>query len=390
MKDKINAMSLEQLTARAAEIDGTELSTLSTDELTQLDEERQLIRVRLAELRLQAARNQEQRSSVAGMDKPGRKAPEDNPAEKRTYDIASPEYRSGFLKTMLGRQSEMTQEERDAISYVATTTDSTYGAGLLVNKTLMDKIWERVKETHSIVADIDMLSFPGIIDIPIHTQIVQGDAATVAENAQNDDEVNQFITITLNGQDISKHLWISYAMQKMSIDAFEPYLAKEIATRIGDKVATMIVTQILTDYDSTNNTMNSTAVKAASYKDMAELFAMPTLGEGRFVVYGKRATIYKYLVGMVDTTGRPIFQPNAQTGAENVLIDAPVKEEDAVPDNVLLVGYPQTVVGNMIQDIMIESDRDIVKHKIVYSGYARFGCRLVQPKAFAKYTVKQS
>jgi len=390
MKDKINAMSLEQLIARAAEIDGTELSTLSTDELTQLDEERQLIRVRLAELRLQAARNQEQRAYVAGLDKPGHKPPEDKPAEKRTYDTASPEYRSGFLKTMLGRQSEMTQEERDAISYVATTTDSTYGAGLLVNKTLMDKIWERVKETHSIVADIDMLSFPGIIDIPIHTQIVQGDATTVAENAQNDDEVNQFITITLNGQDISKHLWISYAMQKMSIDAFEPYLAKEIATRIGDKVATMIVNQILTDYDSTNNSMNSTAVKAASYKDMAELFAMPTLGEGRFVVYGKRATIYKYLVGMVDTTGRPIFQPNAQTGAENILIDAPVKEEDAVPDNVLLVGYPQTVVGNMIQDIMIESDRDIVKHKIVYSGYARFGCRLVQPKAFAKYTVKQS
>lgn len=390
MKDKINAMSLEQLTARAAEIDGTELSTLSTDELTQLDEERQLIRVRLAELRLQAARNQEQRANVAGMDKPGRKAPEDKPAEKRTYDTASPEYRSGFLKTMLGRQSEMTQEERTAVDYVATTTDNTYGAGLLVNKTLMDKIWERVKETHSIVADIDMLNFPGIIDIPIHTQIVQGDATTVEENAQNDDEVNQFITITLNGQDISKHLWISYAMQKMSIDAFEPYLAKEIATRIGDKVATMIVTQILTDYDSTNNTMTSTAVKAVSYKDMAELFSMPTLGEGRFVVYGKRATIYKYLVGMVDTTGRPIFQPNAQTGAENVLIDAPVKEEDAVPANVLLVGYPQTVVGNMIQDVMIETDRDIVKHKICYSGYARFGCKLVQPTAFAKYTVKQS
>lgn len=390
MKDKINAMSLEQLTARAAEIDGTELSTLSTDELTQLDEERQLICVRLAELRLQAARNQEQRSKVAGMDKPGHKAPEDKPTEKRTYDTASPEYRSGFLKTMLGREKDLTAEERDAISYVATTTDATYGAGLLINKSLMDKIWDRVKETHSIVADIDMLSFPGIIDIPVRTAIVQGDATTVAENAQNDDEINQFITITINGQDISKHLWITYAMQKMAIDAFEPFLAKEIAARIGDEIATLIVTQILTDYDATNNAMNSTAVKAASYKDMAELFSMPENGEGPFVVYGKRATIYKYLVGMVDTTGKPIFQPSAQAGAQNILIDSPVKVEDAVPANVLLVGYPQTVVGNMIQDIMIETDRDVVKHKIVYSGYARFGCRLVQPKAFAKYTVKQS
>lgn len=389
MKEKIWAMALEQLNARAAEIDGMELENLKTDELTALDEERQMITARLAEMRLQAARQQEQRAKAASAGLMNvHKPPEDKPAEKRTYDTASPEYRSGFLKTMLGR--ELTTEERDAISYVATTTDTTYGAGLLVNKSLMDKIWERVKETHSIVADIDMQHFPGIYEIPVHTEIVQGDAATVNEGEGNDDEINRFITIQLNGTDISKHVWISYAMQKMSIDAFEPFLAKEIAARIGDKIAQLTVTQILSDFDSTNNSMNSTAVKAASYKDMAELFALPTLGEGRFVVYGKRATIYKYLVGMVDTTGRPIYQPSAQTGAESVLIDAPVKEEDAVPDNVLLVGYPQTVVGNMIQDPMIEKDRDIVLHKIVYSGYARYGCKLVQPKAFAKYTVKQS
>lgn len=390
MKKKIWGMTLEQLNARAAEIDGMELENLKTDELTALDEERQLITARLAEMRLQAARQQEQRNKAANADLNGRKPPENKPTEKRTYDTASPEYRSGFLKTMLGRENELNAEERDAISYVATTTDTTYGAGLLVNKSLMDKIWERVKETHSIVADIDMQHFPGIYEIPVHTEIVQGDAATVAEAEGNDDEINRFITIQLNGQDISKHVWISYAMQKMSIDAFEPFLAKEIATRIGDKIAQLTVAQILTDFDAANNAMDSTAVKAASYKDMAELFALPTLGEGRFIVYGKRATIYKYLVGMVDTTGRPIYQPSAQTGAESILIDAPVKEEDAVPDNVLLVGYPQTVVGNMIQDLMIENDRDIVKHKIVYSGYARYGCKLVQPTAFAKYTVKQS
>ena len=46
MKEKIYAMRIEQLNARAAEIDGMELCTLSTDELTQLDEERQLISCR--------------------------------------------------------------------------------------------------------------------------------------------------------------------------------------------------------------------------------------------------------------------------------------------------------------------------------------------------------
>ena len=67
-----------------------------------------------------------------------------------------------------------------------------------------------------------------------------------------------------------------------------------------------------------------------------------------------------------------------------------MKVEDAVAANVLYIGYPKQVVGNMIQDIMVESDKDIKKHVITYAGYARFECKLLAPAAFAKVTVKQS
>ena len=100
--------------------------------------------------------------------------------------------------------------------------------------------------------------------------------------------------------------------------------------------------------------------------------------------------IYGKLVGMVDTTGRPIFQPDAQAGAKGQLVGFPIKQEDGIADNKILIGYPKTVVGNIIQDIMVETDRDIKKHVITYAGYARAEFKLVAEKAFALLTVTPS
>ncbi|MBR4635754.1 MAG: phage major capsid protein [Clostridia bacterium] len=393
MKEKINAMTLTQLEARAREIDGMELSTLSTDELVAIDEERQYIRVRMAEMRLAAARVQEQRSRVAaGAGNPLGKAPAGEP-EKKSYTSESAEYRSGFLKTLLGGAEfghPLTAEERTAISYVATTTDETYGAKLLVSKTMANEIWTRMEEEHAILGDITMYRTGTILEIAVHTGIVQGDADAVDENEANDDEVNNFITVSLTGQDFSKHVNISYAMAKMAIDAFEPFLINEIAGRLGGKLAAYTFGKIASGYDSTNNAINTAAVKAVAYKDVAGLMALLKNAKGQAVFYARRNTIYNYLVGMVDTTGRPIFQPNAQAGQEGTLIGCPVKVEDAVGANEIYVGYPKNVVGNTIQDIMIESDRDIKKHVITHSGYARYDAKLIQPASFAKLTVKQS
>lgn len=393
MKEKINAMTLTQLEARAREIDGMELSTLSTDDLVAIDEERQYIRVRMAEMRLAAARVQEQRSRVAaGAGNPLSKAPAGEP-EKKSYTSESAEYRSGFLKTLLGGADfghPLTAEERDAVAYVATTTDETYGAKLLVSKSMANEIWTRMEEEHAILGDITMYRTNTILEIAIHTGIVQGDADAVDENEANDDEINNFITVSLTGQDFSKHVDISYAMAKMAIDAFEPFLINEIAERLGAKLAAFTFGKIASGYDSTNNAISTAAVKAVAYKDVASLMALLKNAKGQAVFYARRNTIYNYLVGMVDTTGRPIFQPNAQAGQEGTLIGCPVKVEDAVGANEIYVGYPKNVVGNTIQDIMIESDRDIKKHVITHSGYARYDARLIQPASFAKLTVKQS
>ena len=156
---------------------------------------------------------------------------------------------------------------------------------------------------------------------------------------------------------------------------------------MGDAMADDVIAQIGTDMTSTNK-VESTAEGALSFKELATVFGM-LKRVGAVSVYATRLTIYNYLVGMVDTTGRPIFQPSAQAGQEGVILGAQIKVEDSVADNVILIGDGKKLVYNMVQDIMIESDKDIKKHVTTYSGYARGEGALIDPDAFVQLTVKQ-
>lgn len=297
--------------------------------------------------------------------------------ETRSYGPSSPEYRNAFLKNLL--DLDMTKEERAAFVHTTANTSA------VLPTTMLNTIWDLVSQRHSIMGDITIYRTGTILEVVKHTAIAQGAAKTVAENTANDDEQNTFVKVTLSGKDFSKHVDISYAMERMSIDAFEQYLIDEISASLGDAMADDVIAQIGTDMTS-GNKVNSAANSALTFKELAALFGK-LKRVNTVSVYATRATIYNYLVGMVDTTGRPIFQPSAQAGQEGVILGAQIKVEDSVADNVILVGDARKVNYNMVQDIMIESDRDIKKHVTTYSGYARGSGALIDPDAFAQLTV---
>lgn len=381
-------MTHEEIEARRAELDAMDTSSMSAEEITKMTEEYRDLNRQDEEIRKAVAEAAETRAAVAaGAGTVIKEFKEESEERKMTYTTESKEYRDAFLKSMLNM--ELSAEERDAINFVATTTDATYGSGNVLPRTMLNQIWDLIEDQHSILGDITMYRTGTILEVAKRTEISQGDAKSVNENAANDDEVNTFAKVTLSGKDFSKHVNISYAMAKMSVDSFEAFLTNEIADRIGAALAADVVTQIKTDYYSTGNAVTTANEKKIVWTDLSGALALLKNAKGPVVVYGQRATIYNYLVGMADTTGRPIYQPNAQAGAEGTLIGYPVKVEEAVDANKLLIGYPQQVVGNMVQDIMVEAERDIKKHVITYAGYARFECKLMAPKAFALLTVDQ-
>ena len=296
------------------------------------------------------------------------------------YNAASPEYRTAFLRNLLGE--DMSPEERAAFVHTTANTPN------VLPTTMLNTIWDLVSTEHSIMGDITIYRTGTILEVVKHTAITQGAAKVVAENTANDDETNTFVKVPLSGKDFSKHVDISYAMERMSLDALEQYLTSEIARQLGAAMAADVVAQIGTDMAAGNK---KTSAKAATvtFSEIAGLFGS-LARVSNVVVYAKRSTIYKYLVGMVDSSGRPIFQTTAQQGAAGTILGATIKVEDAVADNVMLIGDPKKVVYNMVQDIMIESDRDIKKHVTTHSGYARGQGALIDGAAFAQLTVTTS
>lgn len=361
-----------RLSAIAGELenDGADIDALETEVRSLKAEKEQMIQAAEKRNKLKAEVAAGAAGSVV------RRFAPDKP-EERAYGADSREYRSAFLKDLLGQ--EMTREERAAFVHMTTNTSA------VLPTTMLNTIWDLVSQRHAIMGDITIYRTGTILEVVKHTAIAQGAAKTLAENTANDDEQNTFVKVTLSGKDFSKHVDISYAMERMSIDALEQYLIDEISASLGDALADDVIAQIGTDMTA-GNKVNSAANDTLTFKELAALFGK-LKRVGTVTVYATRATIYNHLVGMVDTTGRPVFQPSAQAGQEGVILGAQIKVEDSVADNVILIGDGRRFVYNMVQDVMIESDKDIKKHVTTYSGYARGSGALIDPDSFAQLTV---
>lgn len=375
-------MNLEQITARLEEIrgllenDNAENIEALTAEVTELESRKK----ELEEI--------EARKKAAEMLEKKEAQPQNiiKPVEgrKEMFALDSKEYRDAWCKEMLGLP--MTDEERTAFVHTTGTT-SGQSAGYTVPTTLLNKIWDLVESKHSILGDITIYRTGTILEVAKRTAIAAGDAATVSEGAApSDDENNTFAKVTLSGKDFAKAVEISYALGIMSIDGFESFITNEIAERLGAALASDVMTQIASDYYSTGNDLDVGTSGKIVWGDVVNALSVLENAQD-IVIYAKQATIYKYIAGMVDSTGRPIFQANANESLRGYLMGFPVKVEEAAGTDLVWFVDPKQVVGNMVQDIMVESDKDIKKHVNIFSGYARFQCALLAPKAAAKLDV---
>lgn len=375
-------MNLEEIKARLEEIRGL-LQSETAENIEALTQEVTDLESRKKELEDMEARKQAA-ELLEKMEVQPQKIIKPAEGRKDMFEIDSKEYRTAWCKEMLGLP--MSEEERTAFVHTTGTT-SGQTAGYTVPTTLLNTIWDLIEEKHSILGDITIYRTGTILEVAKRTAIAAGDAATVAEGAAPaNDENNTFAKVTLSGKDFAKAVEISYALGIMSIDGFEQFITNEIADRLGAALAADVITQIGTDYYSTGNDLDVATSGKVVWSDIASAFAV-LKNATNVTVYASQATIYKYIVGMVDSTGRPIFQQTANEGVRGYLLGAPVKVEDAIADDLIWIGDPKQVVGNMVQDIMVESDKDIKKHVNIFSGYARFQCSLLAPKAFAKLDV---
>lgn len=303
----------------------------------------------------------------------------DNTLKRKDIGVGSDAYRNAFFKHLLGQDDQMTQLENEAFTHTTTTTSAP------LPTTMLNTIWDLVTGQHAIMGDITIYRTGTILEVVKHTEVSQGKAKKVAEATANDDEQNTMVKVTLSGNDFSKHVNVSYAEAKMSIDALESYLTNEIASGLGEAMAEDAI-QTIRDGINASNKVSTAASGEVTYSELANAFGK-LKRVGTCVAYMTRATLYNRLVAMTDGTGRPIFQPSLQAGAAGTLLGATIKIEDAVADDMILIGDPRRVTYNMVQDIMVETDKDIKSHVYTYSGYARGQGALIDDMSFVQLTV---
>lgn len=383
-------MTLEQILARLGEIrSALEAGNLTDEQIAAFKSEIASLEARKLAIEAMQTRNANAQALANGQIQPENVIPmpaASAPEARGNFSVDSNEYRTAWSKYMLGLP--LTAEEEQRTDFVHTTgTTSGQTAGYTIPTTLLNKIWDLIEGKHAILGDITIYRTGTILEVAKRTAIAAGDAGTVNENAApSDAENNTFAKVTLSGKDFAKYVDISYALGIMSIDGFESFITREIADRLGAALAADVISQLATDYDSTNNDLDVATSGKIVWTDVTGALSV-LKNVNNIVFYANQTTIYKYIAGMVDSTGRPLFQHDANEKIRGLLAGFPVKAEDAIGADLIWILDPEQVVGNMVQDIMVESDKDIKKHVITYSGYARFQCALLAPKAAAKLDV---
>ena len=293
---------------------------------------------------------------------------EENTMENRTFTLESEEYRSAFLKNMRGE--DMTDIEQRAFTFLTTNTTAP------LPTVMQNRIIDLIGEAHPIVADVYAMHSGSAISIPV-AKSISADAGASEEGADANELEVKFENIDLSGDDYTANVEMSYKMAAMAIPAFEDYIVSQIAARLGAVIAAGIVANI-----KAGIAVENTVATGVNYANICAGF-----GElkrvGTVVVYGTRKGVYNKLVGMVDQNKRPIFQQPITAAAAGAILGAQIKFEDAVGDTELLIGDPKKYLQNVVAPVVIESDKDLKKHKYIYSGYTCQEGVLTDDKAFA-------
>lgn len=272
---------------------------------------------------------------------------ENNEMEK--FGIDSKEYRDAFMANLVG----MATEEQRAI--LADNTN--YGDGLSLPVGLDAEIWDQVTTAHPILADV------AILRSGIAIKVTKMTPAAITKKKDSDPSAEQTFTsaeVTLVGADYHTYVTLSYAEAKMSQGAMEDFLVKEVADAIGEALAKDVFARILSD---AGNAQKVTPASGSTLFENVKLALGLATQARRPVIYAP-ATEYYNIVGAI-AQGSP-FNIGNTLGCEVKLDNAATK---------VTVLDPGLFVLNVIQDTMIESERDAKNAQFVIGGYMRAeGC----------------
>jgi HK97 family phage major capsid protein len=223
-------------------------------------------------------------------------------------------------------------------------------------------------------------------------------AAIHTENAAITPATDTLTYVTLAGYEYAKVIRISKTVATMAIDAFETWLVNMLA----EDIARAIEDDIINGTDSnepkgvekantwTTGTLISVAASALDFDDIMDLIALLPNGymsNAKFLCNSRM--FYGTLAKIKDAEGSPIYVRDMESGVGFRIMGFPVILSDYVANNTAYFGDFSKVIGNLSQDIMVESSTQsgFLANAIDFRGTAIFDCDIAVPEAFRKLVV---
>jgi HK97 family phage major capsid protein len=299
--------------------------------------------------------------------------------------LDSKEYRNAFLKRLLGKK--LTEVEERAYS---SAHDS---AGAVIPTQTASTLFDKMTKIAPMLNEITLLRVAGNLKFAV--QNVRGEAAQHAENATVDPAGDNLTYVELAGYEYIKVIRISKTVQTMSINAFEGWLTDMLAEDIAVAIENKIINgsgdgqpkgiEYANDWDDGDNAVEYT--DNPSYDDIMDMIA---LLPQRYHAGAKFLCNSKFLYGKLakikDNSGQPILVKDMANGIQFRIMGFPVLLSDKVTDGVMYFGNYKKVVGNLAQDVFVESSTQsgFLSNSIDFRGTAIFDCDIALSDAFIK------
>ena len=292
--------------------------------------------------------------------------------EERKFTTASPEYRSGWAKTLMGVKLEETEERAlgDAIGTTSTTfVEATSNANGINNLGLLipDSVrldWLKVAEKASpIYRDIRKMNVPGNVDFPY--LFGADDAEWYAETTTTKNEGQEYKNIKLTGHELAKAIEITWKAEAMTVDGFISFLLDELNEKMNKALINAVIygdgsakptgiTNGLTAKENANaidlikeclgdlSVENRVGAKVYVASDVADDIAFCKDKNGN----------YPYLVAGLGRAGGATIEADPFLAAGDIV-----------------VGNAQNYILNFNEGLRVDKEVKVQPRRVIYGGY---------------------
>lgn len=311
----------------------------------------------------------------------------------------SAEYRSAFMKRLLGRKLNSFEEAAFNRAMTEQRADA-YGtsgnvAAVLPTQTLNEVI-SKARTMGGIMSVCRPFNVPSKIAIPVGTPAAA--ASWHTEGAAVDSAAPSVATVSFDGYEIMKVLSISVKVQSMSIAAFESYLVEELTNCVMACIADGLVngtgssqgTGVLNGITwGDTNAFTFHKTNGLKYADVVKVVAALKRGYASGACWAmNNAALYNLFYSMVDSNGRPIFIADPKAEGIGKILGFPVVVDDYLPAETILFGNFNYMGYNLPEGITIEASREssFKSGRIDYRAMAVADCKPIVEEAFIKLT----